>query len=215
MTAPPADNHNIPDPSIRRLSAYLRYLENLVTTEQRRVSSRQLAGCVGGSDAQVRRDLALFGQFGRRGVGYEVDDLIQVIRTIFGTRRQWPVVVVGAGLLCQALLRYQGFKQRGFTLVGAFDTDPRKLGARYGDVTIQHIDEVEAVIARHHVRLAILTVPATAAQRTAERLVRAGIEGIMNFASASLNVPADVHVNRVDLTASLEQLSFQLSSHRS
>jgi redox-sensing transcriptional repressor len=202
----------IPDPSVRRLSAYLRHLENLVDSGEKRVSSKQLADYIKGGDAQVRRDLALFGQFGRRGVGYEVQDLIQVIRTILGTRAQWNVVVVGAGQLCQALLRYRGFLNRGFTLVGAFDTDPRKVGTQCGPVTIRHIDAMKPIIQKHEVRLAILTVPVQAAQQTADLLVEAGIEGIMNFASASLIVPSHVHVNQVDLTAHLEQLSYQVSN---
>ncbi|MBN1942426.1 MAG: redox-sensing transcriptional repressor Rex [Phycisphaerae bacterium] len=204
----------IPDPSVRRLSAYLRHLENLAASGVKRVSSRQLAEYVKGGDAQVRRDLALFGQFGRRGVGYDVEDLIQVIRTILGTRAQWNVVVVGAGQLCQALLRYRGFKERGFALVGAFDTDPRKIGTQCGPVTIRHIDAMEDIIRKHEVRLAILTVPAQAAQQTAEKLAAAGIEGIMNFAGAGLSLPPHVHVSQVDLTAHLEQLSFLVSSTR-
>jgi redox-sensing transcriptional repressor len=207
-------SESIPDPSVRRLSAYLRQLENLFAEGVERVSSRQLAEHVKGSDAQVRRDLALFGQFGRRGIGYEVEDLIQVIRTILGTRMQWNVVVVGAGQLCQAMLRYAGFKERGFTLVAAFDTDPHKIGKHAGPVVIRHIDEMGSIIKRHEVRLAILTVPAQAAQRMADRLVEAGVEGIMNFAPASLNVPPHVHLNQVDLTAYLEKLSFQVGSSR-
>jgi redox-sensing transcriptional repressor len=212
MSHPQGTNGTIPDPSVRRLSAYLRHLENLAVSGAKRVSSRQLADYIKGGDAQVRRDLALFGQFGRRGVGYEVEDLIQVIRTILGTRRQWNVVVVGAGQLCQALLRYRGFEDRGFTLVGAFDTDPRKIGTQCGSVTIRHVDAMASIIQKHEVRLAILTVPSQVAQQTADQLIEAGIEGIMNFASASLVVPPHVYVNQVDLTAHLEQLSFQISN---
>ncbi|MBN1556291.1 MAG: redox-sensing transcriptional repressor Rex [Phycisphaerae bacterium] len=212
MDHPQGISDTIPNPSVRRLSAYLRHLENLAACGATRVSSKQLAEYIKGGDAQVRRDLALFGQFGRRGVGYEVQDLIQVIRTILGTRVQWNVVVVGAGQLCQALLRYRGFQDRGFTLVGAFDTDPRKIGTQCGPVTIRHIDAMAEVIRKNEVRLAILTVPVQAVQHTAEKLVAAGIEGIMNFASASLDVPPHVHVNQVDLTAHLEQLSYQVSN---
>jgi redox-sensing transcriptional repressor len=205
---------NVPDPSVRRLSAYLRRLEILQAEGVERVSSRQLAEHIKGTDAQVRRDLALFGHFGRRGVGYEVADLIQVIRTVLGTRQQWNVIVVGAGQICQALLRYPGFTERGFTLVAAFDTDPRKIGQRLGPATIRHVDEMERVIAQNNVRLAVLTTPVQSAQHTADRLVKAGIEGIMNFASTSLTVPPHVFVNQVDLTAFLEQLSFQLGGNR-
>ncbi len=212
MDTPHGFSGAVPDPSVRRLSAYLRHLENLASIGVKRVSSRDLAGYIKGGDAQVRRDLALFGQFGRRGVGYEVDDLLQVIRTILGTRIQWNVVIVGAGQLCQALLRYPGFKDRGFTIAGAFDTDPHKIGKPCGPVTIHHVDMMTPIIQKNNVRLAILTVPAQAAQQAADKLVEAGIVGIMNFASTSLSVPEHVFVNQVDLTAHLEQLTYLVSS---
>ena len=208
-------NDTIPDPSVRRLSAYLRQLEHLSVAGVERVSSRKLAKYIKGGDAQVRRDLALFGQFGRRGVGYEVNDLIDRLRTILGTNKPWKVVVIGAGELSHALLRYPGFSQHGFELVAAFDNDRRKIGARIGSVTVRHIDELESAVAKSGVRLAILAVPAPVAQEIANRLGAAGIEGIMNFAPISLEAPPNVHVNQVDLTAHLEQLSFLVSHSRS
>lgn len=207
----PPHRGTIPDPSVRRLSAYLRHLETLSSSGVRRISSRELAREVGSGDAQVRRDLALFGQFGRRGVGYEVNDLIRIIRNILGTQEQWNVIVVGAGQLGQALLRYRGFRDRGFTIVGAFDTDPRKIGTTCGTITVRHIDAMESTIRKHDVKLAILTVPAPAAQTLAEKLAAMGIRGIMNFAGVFLTVPPVVRVSQVDLTAHLEQLTFQVS----
>ncbi len=205
---------NIPDPSVRRLSAYLRQLEQLAARGVGNVSSRQLAEYMKVGDAQVRRDLTLFGQFGRPGVGYDVSDLINTLRIILGTQRQWPVVVIGAGELSHALLRYPGFSERGFDLVAAFDADEKKVGTMIGGVPVYAMDDLEAVIDRFGARLAILAVPAPAAQEVANRLTAAGIEGIMNFSTAGLEAPPDTHVDSVDITSHLEQLSFRVSSNR-
>jgi redox-sensing transcriptional repressor len=208
-------DHNVPDPSVRRLSAYLRQLERLDAEGTTHVSSRQLAGYIKAGDAQVRRDLALFGQFGRRGVGYEVADLINVLRTILGTRqRQWPVVVIGAGEICHALLTYRGFSERGFDVVAAFDIDPKKIGRKIGEVEILPMADLRTVVQRLEVRVAILAVPAEAADAAAELCCRAGIDGILNFATTGLEVPQGIFVSEVDITAHLEQLSFRLTSHR-
>jgi redox-sensing transcriptional repressor len=205
----------IPDPSLRRLSAYLRQLERLASEGTAHVSSRQLAEYIKAGDAQVRRDLALFGQFGRRGVGYGVADLIDVLRTILGTRqRQWPVVVIGAGEICHALLTYPGFRDRGFDIVAAFDVDPKKIGRRVGGVEILSMEDLKPVVQRLEVRLAVMTVPAKVARATAARLCEVGIEGILNFATTGLEVPEGVFVSEVDITSHLEKLSFHLSSHR-
>ncbi len=207
-------SQSIPDSSVRRLSAYLRQLEMLAEEGVRHVSSQRLAKHLRVGDAQVRRDLALFGQFGRPGVGYEVGDLINVLRVILGTQVQWRVIVIGAGELSHALLRYPGFQQRGFELVAAVDCDPGKVGTRIGDVPVRHVDDLEKVLARRDVRLAVLAVPPEAAQPLADRLVAAGIEGILNFATAGLDVPEGVFVSQVDITAHLEQLSFLVTNQR-
>ncbi|MFO7899329.1 MAG: redox-sensing transcriptional repressor Rex [Planctomycetota bacterium] len=207
-------NENIPDSAVRRLSAYLRQLEHLAREGVERVSSQQLASYMKVGAAQVRRDLTLFGQFGRRGVGYEVVDLIEQLRRILGTHVPWNVVVVGAGALSSALARYDGLGRRGFHIVAAFDVDPDKVGDRLGEVEVRAMNELEAQITLHEVRLAILAVPEDAAQAAADRLVEAGIEGILNFAPARLEIPPHVYVNHVDITANLEQLSFQVSNNR-
>jgi redox-sensing transcriptional repressor len=207
-------DQNIPDSSVRRLSAYLRKLEHLSTDGVDRVSSQQLAEYMNVGAAQVRRDLALFGQFGRRGFGYDVDTLIDQLRRILGTQVPWPVVVIGAGALSRALLRYPGFPRRGFRLVAAFDVDPEKIGTQIGEVDVRPLGELDAVVRDHGVRLAILAVPDEAAGECAERCVAAGIEGILNFATAALHVPETVALDQVDITAHLEQLSFQVSNTR-
>jgi redox-sensing transcriptional repressor len=207
-------SENFPDSSVRRLSAYLRQLELLSAAGVTRVSSRQLAERMKVGGAQVRRDLALFGQFGMRGVGYGVEEMIANLRDILGTERRWKTAVVGAGPLGLALLRYGDFPQRGFELVAAFDVDPAKIGMNVGTVEVFPMQRLEEVIARKEVKLAILAVPAAVAQQTADRLVAGGIEGIMNFATTALQAPANVHVSQVDITAQLEQLTFQISHDR-
>ena len=204
-------NENIPDPSVRRLSAYLRQLEHLKANGINHVSSRQLAERLNVGAAMVRRDLALFGQFGRRGVGYTVEDLIDQIRDILGTQAGWSVIAVGAGMLCQALLRYTGFTKRGFKIVAAFDENPELVGQKIGDVPVYAMSELNQYVHQHSIRLAVLTVPASAAQNCANKLVDAGVEGILNFATAGLDTPEHVHSTQVDITAHLEQLSFHVS----
>lgn len=204
-------NENIPDPSVRRLSAYLRQLEHLAAMGETHVSSRQLAQRLNVGPAMVRRDLTLFGQFGRRGVGYQVRDLIEQIHGILGTQQNWPVVAVGAGQLCGALLRYAGFAKRGFEVIAAFDDDLTKAGQKIGDIEIKPMGELADFVLKNDVKLAILTVPASAAQKTADMLVESGILGILNFATAGLETPAHVHSTQVDITAHLEQLSFRVT----
>jgi len=207
-------DQNVPDSSVRRLSAYLRQLERLVADGAKSVSSQQLAECMKVGAAQVRRDIALFGQFGRRGVGYDPADLINQIRRILGTAASWNVVVMGAGPLSHALLRYPGFSQRGFQIVAAFDIDPGKIDQTVGDIPVRRMEDLESVVAEFGVRLAILAVPPEAAQDAADRLAAAGIEGILNFATTGLDAPPSVYTNQVDITAGLEQLSFQVSNNR-
>jgi redox-sensing transcriptional repressor len=207
-------NENIPDSSVRRLSAYLRKLERLAAKGVEHVSSQQLAEYLKVGAAQVRRDLTLFGQFGRRGVGYEVADLVEQLRRILGTHAPWDVVVIGAGELSRALLRYRGFATRGFNIVAAFDVDARKVGKNVNGIPVLPMDQLTAIIEKHDVRLAVLAVPEAAAQETANQLAEAGIEGILNFASMGLEAPPNVFINQVDITAHLEQLSFQVSNYR-
>jgi redox-sensing transcriptional repressor len=207
-------NVNVPDSSVRRLSAYLRKLEHLAAESVEHVSSTQLAEYMNVGAAQVRRDLTLFGQFGRRGVGYDVADLIQQLRRILGTHVPWNIIVIGAGELSRALIRYRGFAERGFRVVAAFDIDPRKTGKNVGGVPILPMDQLPQVIEQHAVRLAVLAVPEAAAQQAADRLAEAGIEGILNFASMKLEAPPKTFINQVDITAHLEQLSFEVSNYR-
>src|SRR3954467_4543624 len=153
-------HESIPNPAVRRLSLYLRQLEAFERKGRRTVSSRQLGESLRLTDAQVRKDLAYFGQFGRPGIGYRVDELIAQVKRILGTDKTWNVVLVGAGNLGRALSAYRGFESKGFHLVAVFDKDPTKVGKRLGPFTIEALSGVADTIAKQNIRLAMLAVPA-------------------------------------------------------
>jgi redox-sensing transcriptional repressor len=203
---------DVPNPAVKRLSVYLRRLEALADQGVKTVSSHDLAQSLDLTDAQVRKDLAYFGQFGRPGVGYDVAALIGRVREILGTNRITNTVLVGVGNIGRALAAYQGFRAKGFDLVAVFDGDDKKIGRKLGELTIQSMQELEATIARLAIRLAILAVPAAAAQAVADRLIASGIRGILNFAPTRLQVPSTTQVRSVDVAAELEQLSFRASA---
>lgn len=205
-------NQPIPAPAIHRISLYLRRLDDLARQGTAKISSKGLAEHLHTTAAQVRKDLAYFGQFGRPGVGYCVGPLMAELRHILGTDKTWGVVVVGSGHLGRALLRYRGFQSRGFEFVAAFDVSPRRVGKKYGHVAVRHIDELPEVVKTHNVRLGVIATPAAAAQQVADILCQAGIKGILNFAPTTLHTPAEVAVGAVDLATRLEQLSFRINS---
>jgi len=201
----------IPNPAVRRLSLYLRQLEAFARKDRRTISSKQLGESLGLTDAQVRKDLAYFGQFGHPGIGYRVEDLIAQVRKILGTDKTWNVLLVGAGNLGRALMAYKGFEKKGFRLSAVFDADPAKIGKKHGPFPIQGLAELAATIQAKNIRLAIIAVPADHAQDVADQLVSAGIRGILNFAPVSITVPGEVALTAVDLAVQLEQLSFQVN----
>lgn len=201
----------VPNPAVRRLSLYLRQLEAFMRKDRRTISSKQLGESLHLTDAQVRKDLAYFGQFGHPGVGYRVEDLIAQVRRILGTDKTWNVLLVGAGNLGRALLAYKGFAAKGFKLVAVFDADPAKIGKRYGPFIIQSTADLGRVVPEQNIRMAIMAVPADSAQKAVDELIKAGIRGLLNFAPVSLEVPANVAINSVDLAVQLEQLSFQVN----
>jgi redox-sensing transcriptional repressor len=202
---------DIPTPAIYRLSFYLRQLETFQRAEKHTISSKQLGESLGYTDAQVRKDLAYFGQFGHPGVGYRVEELISQLRKILGTDKVWNVLLVGAGNLGRALIAYRGFLRKGFRLAAIFDADPNKVGHAFGELTIESIDRLTEVVARENIKVAIVSVPGEAAQAVADKLVAAGVRGILNFAPVSVTVPPEVSVQGVDLAVQLEQLSFKMS----
>lgn len=199
---------DIPKKAIYRLSIYHRCLQRLVENGQETVSSSALAKAAGVKPAQLRKDLAYFGQFGTRGLGYPVETLASMIRDVLGRERLQPVVLVGAGNLGSALLRYQGFQKEGFEVVAAFDADPEAAVGRGVKIPVFHESKLEEHIEREGVRLVILCVPAAVAQPLANRVVAAGVTGILNFSPVVLEVPEEVIVNNVDLALELEHLSF-------
>lgn len=210
-----AKSEGIPAPAVRRLSLYLRHLENSQGRNRATVSSRELSRAVGVTDAQVRKDLAYFGQFGHPGIGYRVDDLVARMREILGADKVRSVVLIGAGNLGKALMSYRGFRKKNFNLVAVFDNDPQKVGEPAADAVcdrIQSLDKLETVVRKHDVKLAILAVPASAAQVVAERLATAGVRGILNFAPVILQTRAGVTTSTVDLAVQLEQLSFLVTT---
>lgn len=201
----------IPNPAVRRLSLYLRQLEAFKKKDRRTISSKQLGESLGLTDAQVRKDLAYFGQFGHPGIGYRVEDLITQVRRILGTDKTWNVLLIGAGNLGRALMAYKGFSSKGFRLVAVFDNDPHKIGKKHHTFMIQPLTELRDTVQKHSIRLAIMAVTADAAQDVADQLVDAGIRGLLNFAPVSITVPHDIALNAVDLAVQLEQLSFQVN----
>lgn len=202
----------IPSPVVWRLSLYLRQLRALAGEGVEKTSSRKLADDLGTTDAQVRKDLAYFGQFGRPGVGYRVAELILQLRQILNTDKVWPVVVVGAGDMGRALLRHKGFLAKGFNLVATFDISSSLVGMTAGGVPVRHLDEMQEFLLQSDIRMAILAVPPQAAQGVCNLLCEAGIRGILNFAPISICAPKGVTVRQVDLAAHLEQISFHVGA---
>lgn len=207
---------NRPDPappaSVRRLSIYLRHLELLEAGNRKTISSRELGKALDFTDAQVRKDLAHFGQFGHPGVGYRISDLVRQLRSILGTDRTWNLILVGAGHLGHALGAFPGFMQRGFILVGAFDSDAKKVGTKIGTLEVLPMDSMNRFIRERLIRLAVIAVPPSAAQEVADSLVEAGVDGILNFAPRKLSVPAHVTLISVDLAAQMEQIVFGIQA---
>ena len=201
----------IPNPAVRRLSLYLRQLEGFKRKDRRTISSKQLGESLNLTDAQVRKDLAYFGQFGHPGIGYRVEDLIAQVKHILGTDKTWNVLLIGAGNLGRALMSYRGFDAKGFRLVAVFDDDKNKVGTRQADFIVQPLSELAETVQRLNIRLAIMAVPAEVAQDVADQLVEAGIRGLLNFAPVSIQVPPDIALNAMDVAVQLEQLSFQVS----
>jgi redox-sensing transcriptional repressor len=203
----------IADSTVRRLSLYLRFLEEFEGQGVETVSSEALAGRGGTTSAQVRKDLSFFGSFGKRGLGYSVPELVQSLRQILGLTRHYRVALIGAGKIGSALVQNRGFRQRGFDIVALFDRDPEKIGRRLDGLVIEDVAHLEAALARTPVEIAVLVTPADSAQTVAERLVKLEVKAILNFAPVQLAVPDDVTVKTVNLALELEALAYHLA-HR-
>ncbi|HBP66188.1 MAG TPA: redox-sensing transcriptional repressor Rex [Desulfosporosinus sp.] len=204
----------IPEATIIRLSVYSRHLtevdrKGIITT-----SSGDIAEGVGVSPAQVRKDLAYFGEFGTRGVGYNVKDLRQHILRILGLSVDWSVCLVGAGNLGLALSTYKGFRERGFIITSIFDSDPKKVGTMIGNVEILPINQLQEVGKQNRTQIGIVAVPAAAAQEIVDQMIEMKVKAILNFAPVVLNVPPEIELRNVDLAVNLEVLTFNVGAQR-
>jgi redox-sensing transcriptional repressor len=202
----------VAESTVRRLSLYLRFLEEFEGQGIETVSSGALASRGGTTSAQVRKDLSFFGSFGKRGLGYPVPELANRLRDILGLKRRYRVGMIGAGKIGSALVQYRGFKQRGFDIVAIFDSDPAKVGHHWNGLTVLDIGSLEKELSRHPIDMAVLVVPADVAQTVTNRLVGLDVKAILNFAPVQLSVPDDVVVKTVNLALELETLSYALAS---
>jgi redox-sensing transcriptional repressor len=198
----------IPRKAVYRLSVYYRSLQRLKANGILTVSSEALAKAAGVKPTQLRKDLTYFGQFGTRGLGYDVEQLSKMISDLLGTTRLQPVVLVGVGNLGLALLSYRGFAKEGFEIIAAFDEDATRQRGKDHQVPIYGMEKLADIVSRQNVKMAILTVPVSAAQEVARRLIDCGITGILNFAPIVLDTPEEVTVNNVNLAIELENLSY-------
>jgi redox-sensing transcriptional repressor len=204
------DKKDVPAVTVPRLALYLRKLRELRSRGVERVSSKDLAEMIDLNAAQIRKDFSYFGEFGTRGVGYEVARLVDEISHSLGLDRTWNVVIVGAGLLGTALARYRGFSEQGFRLVAMFDSSATVIGASYGTGRVRSIADLEAFCGEERVDIALVTVPAGEADGTVARLGAAGVKAVLNFAPVKVHAPEDVLVRQVDLSSELMSLSFYL-----
>jgi redox-sensing transcriptional repressor len=202
----------IADSTVRRLSAYLRFLEDFEGRGLGTISSDELARRGGTTSAQVRKDLSFFGSFGKRGLGYSVPELAGRLREILGLGREWKVIIVGAGKIGAALAQYRGFRQRGFLILAAYDSSPEKIGRRLEGISVRDIAQLERDVRQERPDIAVLAVPAEEAQQVVDRLVKTGIKAILNFAPTQLQAPADVTVKTVNMAMELEGLSYALTN---
>jgi len=200
----------IPKASIERLALYLRRLQRLHAAGQQTVSSSALGAALGLTDAQVRKDLTYFGQFGHPGIGYDTAELVPKLREILGVDRVWNVALVGVGNLGRALLHYKGLREQGFQIVAIFDQDPEKVDAEMNGLVVQSTKELAVAVENLEIELGLICVPADAAQDVANALAESGIKGILNFAPSAISVPERISLCSVDLALELEQLSFQV-----
>lgn len=204
-------NGTLPRKAVYRLSIYQRCLQTLIGNEVDTVSSEALAKAAGVKSTQLRKDLGYVGQFGTRGLGYNVATLSEAITRTLGTTRLQPVVLIGVGNLGSALLRYGGFQKQGFEIAAAFDEAPdsvRQSALDGGEIDLHHSADLSSFIRKNEVKMAILAVPAPSAQEVTNIIVEAGVQAILNFSPTVLQVPESVTVNNVDLALELESLSY-------
>ncbi|MBV1894143.1 MAG: redox-sensing transcriptional repressor Rex [Ilumatobacteraceae bacterium] len=198
----------IPEASVARLPVYLRILSEQFDEGVNSISSEELAEFAGLNAAKVRKDLSYLGSYGTRGVGYEVEFLIYQVRRELGLTQDWPVVIVGAGNLGQALAGYGGFGDRGFPVGGMIDVAESKVGSVVGGVRVRHLDELAQVVQSRNISIGVIATPGTAAQEAADALVAAGVTSLLNFAPTVISVPHGISMRKVDLAVELQILSY-------
>ena len=197
---------------MRRLSAYLRFLEDFEGRGLTTISSEELAKRGGTTSAQVRKDLSFFGSFGKRGLGYSVPELLTALREILGLGREWRVIIVGAGKIGAALAQYRGFRQRGYNIIAVYDANRDKIGRSLEGIEIRDMARFESDVAAERPEIAVIAIPGEEAQAVLDRIVRTGIKAVLNFAPVQLHAPADVTVKSVNMAMELEGLSFALTN---
>ena len=204
---------NIPSVTINRLSIYHRCLEKITEKEKglEIISSFKIAEMTGINSAQIRKDLAYFGEFGKRGLGYPVIDLSRELKKILGLDKKWSVIIAGAGNLGKALVKYKGFQKRGFIIKGIFDNNSSKIGKKLDHIFIYDIKEVEKFIQTENISIGIIVVPADSAQEVADKMVTGGIKAILNFAPVHIVLPPEIKIHNVDLSIEFEGLTYYLN----
>jgi len=204
------NSNKIPDIIIGRLPVYLRALQRLSEKGILTTSSQELGEIIGISAAQIRKDISQFGEFGKQGTGYSIPFLIERLRDILKVDRVWEVIIVGVGDIGHALARYNGFSNRGFHISMVFDNDKQKIGQKVGEFEILDTATLPEKVKQNKIKIAMLTVPAAAAQELTDHLVKAGVKAILNYAPISLNVPPGVHVQYIDPVTHLQRMTYYL-----
>lgn len=206
-----SNKKKIAESAISRLSLYLRILEDLVEEGEPTVSSQIMASQSGTTAAQVRKDLSLFGSFGRRGLGYSSTDLVSRIKQILGLNRRWKIAVIGMGRIGSALVEHKGFFDRGFDIVALFDTSDFKVGSNVHGLKVHHVNEIRALVQDKNIEIVVLTVPVEAVTDVTDLINGSGVRGILNWTPARLAVSQSIEVKNVNMVMELEALSFKLS----
>jgi redox-sensing transcriptional repressor len=204
------EEQKIPNPVIRRLGLYYRCLNKLYDEGVEYVASKDIAARLGVKSSQIRKDLSYFGEFGKRGVGYDVANLIKKLENIIGVDKYWNVIIIGAGNIGSALVNYPGLKKDKFNIIGIFDADRSKVGKKIGNLTILHISQLQEFSKKNIIEIAVLAVPENAAQLVVEELEKIGIKGIVNFAPVRLRT--SIPVEEVDITLSFKTLAYKIAN---
>ena len=205
------DQQDIPDVVVRRLPIYARTLTYLLNEGAHSVSSQELGERINVTAAQIRKDLSWFGEFGKQGIGYDVEKLLGHINRILGLTQTWPVVLVGLGYLGQAIARYEGFREKGLNIVALFDSDPTKRGTQMNGLPIRGDEQMSEVVAEFGAKLAIVAVPAEKAQEVVDLLIAAGVRAILNYAPIIVQVPEGIWVRHIDPVSLLHSMTYYLA----